>query len=206
MARDARFARGLRILVGTNRAETAAFAQGAYDDVFAAASECGLPLFVAISGNAHLLTHYLEQFREVKVIVDHCGMPPSRQIRPAIAKMEGLPDSNEYWSKFGDEPLHEALEKIVGLSAYPNVAIKWAHASAIFADLVYPNEAVRPYLRTVLEAFGADRVMWASDYSTLPTGETWAEVLFSIINNPDLSKRERECVLGGTARQWLNWK
>jgi predicted TIM-barrel fold metal-dependent hydrolase len=201
-----RASRALRILAGTSQAETAAFAAGEYDNVFAAASDCGLPLFVAISGNAHLLPRYLEKFRDVKIIVDHCGMPPSRPIRYAIAKMEALPDSEEYWSKFGDVPLPESLERVLLLSAYPNVAIKWAHSSAIFEAPAYPNEAARPFLRSILNAFGANRVMWASDISTLSTGETWAEVLFSVVNNPDLSKLDREHFLGRSVRDWLNWE
>jgi L-fuconolactonase len=206
IVRDARFARALRILVGTNRTETAAFAAGGYDHVFAAAADCGLPLFVAISGNAQLLTRYLEKFPEVKVIVDHCGMPPSRLVRGAIAKMEGLPDSEEYWSRFGAVPLRESLQKVLSLATYPNVALKWAHSSAIFEDPAYPNQSVRPFLRDVLSAFGASRVMWASDISTLATGETWAQVLFSVIGNSDLSTADREDLLGRTARHWLDWE
>jgi L-fuconolactonase len=205
MARDARYALALRILAGSSRTEVAAFGAGDYDEVFAAAGDCGLPIFAAISGHTELLTRYLNKFPDVKVIVDHCGTPPSRSIRELLAKMEALPDSAEYWAKLGDRPMTEAIANVIKLADYPNVAIKWAHSSAIFAAPGYPNEGARPYLRKLLNAFGANRVLWASDYTTLPTGETWAEVLFAVINNPELSTSEREQLLGSTIRTWLNW-
>ena len=205
MARDADHVRALRLLPSMNRVEVAAFADGEYDTIFDGGSICGLPVFVAIGGRTHLLARYLEKFPKLTVIVCHCGMPPSPTIRKLLAQMEGLPDSEAYWEGLGNAPLMDSLDKVLRLADYPNVAIKWAHASAIFGVPGYPNEALRPYLRRMLDAFGAERLMWASDYSTIPTGETWAELLFSVRNNPDLTDAERESLLGGTARRWLNW-
>ncbi len=206
MARDNPHAKALRILPGITRAEAEQFAAGAYDGLFGAADECGLPIFAAVGGKTHLLVPYLQKFPSVKVIVDHCGMPPSKLIRSAIAQLEGLPDSEDYWKHFCDEPLSDSLERVVQLADHGNVALKWAHASAVFEAAGYPNEGVRPYLRRALDAFGAERIMWASDHTANLTGETWGETLFSLRNNPDLSAPERECLLGSTARRWLDWR
>ena len=205
MTRDAKFARALRIAPGMTRAELAAFAAGDYDGVFAAASECGLPIFVTIPGNTHLLARYLDKYRDIKLIICHCGMPPGETLWPIMARMEGLPDSMDYWSKVAAEPVADAFEKVLRAADRPNVALKWAHAPGSFRAPGYPNEPTRPFLRKALNAFGAERMMWASDVSANQTGETWAELLFAIRNNPDLSDREREYVLGRTARNWLNW-
>lgn len=205
LARDATHARALRVFAGLNRPEIAAFAEGAYDELFALAGESGLPLFVAIPGNAQLLPRYLKKFPEVRVVVDHCGVPPTAAIGRAIAQLEGLPDSERYWTGLGGGSRAAALETVLRLADHPNVAIKWAHPSTLFEDTVYPNLGVRPYLRRTLNAFGAERVMWGSDYSTLGTGETWAQTLFSIVHNPDLSPGERDALLGGAARAWLSW-
>ncbi len=205
LTRDATYARALRIPVGMTRAETAAFAAGEFDDIFAAAADNGLPIFVGTMGHTYLLERYLRKFSAAKVIVDHCGVPPSRKLRPIIAQMENLPDSAEYWAEFGNEPLSDQLDKVLRIAEFPNVALKWAHYSDVFEVPVYPNEAARPFLRKAIAAFGANRIMWASDFSALPTGESWGEVLFSMINNPDLSATERKLLLGETARQWLNW-
>lgn len=206
LARDSSYARALRIIPGITRAEAKSFAEGAYEEVFANAAECNLPIFAAVGGIIHLLQPYLEKFPSVKVIVCHCGMPPSKVIRPAIAALEGLPDSEEYWSNFCNEPIATALDNVLRIADYPNVALKWAHASAAFEAPGFGNKALHPFLRKTLDAFGAERVMWASDVSASLTGESWAELLFGIRCNPDLSESECERILGGTARQWLNWQ
>jgi predicted TIM-barrel fold metal-dependent hydrolase len=203
--RDSTHVRALRIAPGMTRAEIAAFAAGDFDPIFAAAAECGLPIFVQISGAAHLLERYARQFPAVKVVICHCGMPPGRTLVPIIARMEGLPDSAEYWAKVAAEPAGEAFDKVLRAADLPNVALKWAHAPGMFDAAGYPNEGARPYLRKALNAFGAERVMWASDISANQTGESWAELLFAIRDDPDLAEREKEYVLGRTAREWLNW-
>lgn len=205
-ARDATYARAIRISPGMSRKEIAALAAGEFDGVFSAASEFGLPLFVMIAGNAPLLVPYLRKYPDLKVILCHCGTPPGARMRAAIAQLEGLPDSKDYWAKVGDEPIAQAFDKVLRMANWPNVALKWAHAPMMFDQPGYPNEGTRPFLRKALKAFGAERVMWASDISANGTGETWAELLFAIRNIPDLSNEEREYILGRTARTWLDWK
>ncbi len=206
LARDCKHVRALRISPGMNRAELKAFAAGELDTVFAAAGDYGFPIFVQISGNTHLLARYLEKFPKVKVIICHCGMPPGRRLWPIFARMEGLPDSNDYWGKVGSEPLAQAFDKVLRIAEQPNVALKWAHAPTMFDAAGYPNEGTNAFLRKALNAFGVERIMWASDISANQTGESWAELLFAIRNNQDLSQREKECVLGATARNWLGWE
>ena len=120
--------------------------------------------------------------------------------------MEGLPDSHDYWRKVGSEPPAHAFDKVLRIAERPNVALKWAHAPTMFDAAGYPNAGTNPYLRKALSAFGAERIMWASDISANQTGESWAELLFAIRNNSDLSQHEKEHVLGNTARNWLGWQ
>jgi predicted TIM-barrel fold metal-dependent hydrolase len=205
LARDATHVRALRIAPGMTRAETAAFAEGEFDPIFAAASDCGLPIFVQISGNTHLVARYAQKFPDGKIIIDHCGMPPGAALAPIIAQMEGLPDSADYWAKVTAEPAAEAFDKVLRAADLANVALKWAHAPAMFEAPGYPNAGARPFLRKALDAFGAERVMWASDVSANQSGESWAELLFAIRTAPDLGEDEKAFVLGRTAREWLAW-
>lgn len=80
-----------------------------------------------------------------------------------------------------------------------------AHAPTHFGAAGYPNVVAHPFLRQALDAFGAERVMWSADITHNATGETWAELLFAVIENPDLRAEEREWLLGKTARKWLDW-
>jgi predicted TIM-barrel fold metal-dependent hydrolase len=205
MARDATHARALRMSPGMSRAEMADFASGVYDQVFALAADNGLPVFLQISGHADQLDRIVRKYPDSRLIICHCGMPPGATLAPIIAQMEGLPDSDEYWRKVSEEPIDEAFAKVLRAAEHPQVALKWAHAPGMFGAAGYPNPGARPYLRKALDAFGAERVMWASDISANQTGESWAELIFAIRENPDLSAEECQAVLGGTARRWLDW-
>lgn len=204
-ARDASFARALRASPGMPMTELAAFAEGAYDPIFAAAADYGLPILVDIGGHTPLLERCATKFPDTRIIINHCGMPPGKLLLPVVERLEGNPDSARYWRELAAEPLSEAFEKVLRLADWPNVALKWSHAPAMFDAGGYPNAATRPFLRKALGTFGAERVMWASDITANPTGESWAELLFAIVENPELSAEEREWLLGKTARQWLNW-
>lgn len=206
LARASTHARALRISPGFNRAELAAFESGKCDVIFRSAADCDFPIFVQVAGNTQALIPYLKKYPTVKVIVCHTGMPPGKLLWPVFAKFENLPDSMEYWGRVGAEPIAQAFEKMLRIADYPNVALKWAHAGNMLDAPGYPNEGARPWLRKALDTFGAERIMWASDFSASLTGESWAELLFAIRENPDMSHREKEYVLGRTCREWLNWE
>lgn len=204
-ARDATHARALRVAPGISRAELAGFAEGTYDGIFAEASDCGLPVFVTILGNTAMLERYALRYPACRIIICHCGMPPNAGQWQMIAQWEGLPDSEAYWRGLSEQPKEQAFDAVLQAARWPNVALKWAHAPAHFDAGGYPNPATRPFLRKALNAFGPERVMWASDVTSNQTGETWAQLLFAILENPELSDQEREAILGKTARQWLDW-
>ena len=206
LARDCPNVRALRVSPGMTRADLKSFADGDMECIFSAADDFGFPIFIQIAGNTDLLAPYLQKFPDVRVIICHCGMPPGKLLWPIFAQMEGLPDSQDYWGKVGAEPISEAFDKVLRIADHPNVALKWAHAPTMFDAGGFPNEGSRPFLRKALDAFGAERVMWASDVSANQTGESWAELIFSIRNDPGLSESEKEHVLGRTARNWLNWE
>jgi predicted TIM-barrel fold metal-dependent hydrolase len=195
LARDAPHARALRIVPAMARSETEAFAAGEYDGICSAAAESGLPLFMFVSGQARFVARYAEKFPDLKIIIDHCGIL-SNSMRKAIGG--GLPPLDR-------EAQLAAFDEVVALAAHPNVALKWGHAPAIFETPGYPGEGLWPVMRRAVDRFGAERVMWASDVSANQTGETWAELLFGVLGNPDLSAHERECILGRTIRKWLDW-
>lgn len=206
MARDAAHVRALRVSPGMTRAELQDFAAGVYDPVFALAADNGLPVFVHLAGQTQLLERVVRKVPASRIVICHCGMPPGGALWLIIARMEGLADSEAHWRAVAQEPRDAAFARVLRAADWPQVALKWAHAPAGFDAPGYPNLAARPWLRRAVDAFGADRVMWASDISANQTGESWAELLFAIASNPDLSEAERALVLGGTARAWLDWR
>lgn len=205
-ARDAGHVRALRISPGMERSTIRALNDGAFDEIFALSIENSLPVFVQISGHTDMLARVVKKYPDVRIIICHCGMPPGAGLWPIFAQMEGEADSMDYWRKVGEEPKDTAFDKVLACADWPQVSLKWAHAGVMFDAGGYPNLAARPFLRKAIDAFGADRVMWASDITANQTGESWSELLFAIRENPELTTEEKEWVLGKTARRWLNWE
>ena len=94
---------------------------------------------------------------------------------------------------------------MLALAEYPNIALKWGHSSGMFDRPAWPGDGLWPILRKAVDAFGAERVMWASDFSVNQRGETWADLLYGVLGCPGLSQGELEWVLGKALRAWLNW-
>jgi L-fuconolactonase len=167
-------------------AEVDAAAEGRRADFFAAAHKHGLPVFVMTVGNAHLYEPCIRQFSDLPIIIDHCGV--------AIDA--------------------ERFDRLLALAAYPNVYVKWCHAPEFFRAQRYPFPEVTPFLVRTLEAFGRERVMWASDFtavSMITAGGTrgcdypWGEALYYVRDHPGLSDDDKAWVLGATARKVLGW-
>lgn len=184
--------RAFRIQPVWTLAEAEAFASGSYDALFDIAQDIGLPLCAFIPGHAAAMARYLKRFPRVPVVIDHCGMgfpniPPGR----AAAEEARVRD-----------PAYFA--EVLKLAEFANAAMKWSHAQDRFGVPTFPYEGLRPHLRAAIEAFGADRLMWASD-KTVMFGHTWSDLLHGVRDDPELTIAEKTAILGGTARRILNW-
>ncbi|MCB2072830.1 MAG: amidohydrolase [Novosphingobium sp.] len=193
--RDAPAARALRIDPGLSGAERAEFAAGGYDHICKAAGDCGLPLFVFAPDQPEAFARLAGAFPDLRIVVDHCGLF-SNSMRASIGG--GTPALN-------DEQQLVMFDKVLSLADFPNVALKWGHSSAMFDKPAWPGEGLWPILRKAIGRFGAERIMWASDFSVNQRGESWADLLYGVLGDPDLTQEEREWVLGRTARTWLDW-
>lgn len=101
------------------------------------------------------------------------------------------------------EQTMELFDKVLELAQYNNIVLKWSHASENFESPVYPSDMLTPMLKDAIEAFGADRIMWARDYSVNMRGESWEDILNGIRKNIDLTDQEIKMILGGTALKCL---
>jgi predicted TIM-barrel fold metal-dependent hydrolase len=172
--------------------EAAAFAEGAYEPLLEIAQDIGLPVCLFIPGHAELLARYLRKFPRLTLVIDHCGMG-----FPGIPP--GRPEAEE---RRTIAPAYFA--EVLKLAEFPNCALKWSHAQSRFATPTYPYEPLRPLLRRAITAFGADRLMWASD-KTVMFGHRWGDLLYCLRDDPELSREEKEWILGRSARRILSW-
>lgn len=156
--------------------ETAAFANGGYRNVFAIAAENKAPLFVNAL-EIEKVDRYVSEFSNAPIILDHCGVAYTEQ-------------------KF---------DHLLAMARYPNLHVKWAHGPAVLNSPDYPFVDLQGKLRSLVDAFGADRIMWASDITENRSGHNWAEMLFHVKDSPALSDCEKAWILGKTARKVLGW-
>ncbi len=194
--------RALRIVPGFWPEELGRFDAGGYDRAFAACEEQGVPVFLFISGHLDRVGPLAARYPNLRLVVDHLGLP-----QPPLE----APDS----------PPFARLPGLLELAVHPNVAVKLCGAPSLSLQ-PYPFEDVWAPVRQILDAFGASRVMWASDISRFQgrvgwalripgadqhyTGKhSYAESLALYRDTNLLSQSEKELVLGGTVRRLLGW-
>ncbi|MFB0613931.1 amidohydrolase family protein [Aurantiacibacter poecillastricola] len=173
-------------------------AQGAYDNYFAMAAKYDVPMFLGAHKFASEASVFAERHPEMTLIVDHFGVTQSLLEPPA-----------DRW---------DALPNLLEMARYPNVYVKMC-GTPIISEQEYPYRDIWPYMHQILHAFGAERCLWASDYTRQrwgtetplgpdgqPRREDWipyANALNYILLTNELSESDKEWVLGKTVRRAL---
>ena len=184
----------MRIVPVPQTGEVASLERGDFEPLFAAAERHRVPVFAWVPGRASLLEPYIRKFPKLQFIVDHCGVgiAPIRigELPPTVATSV--------------TPL---LADRVAQLERPNVALKWSHAPGLLSAKGYPYRDVLPLLRKAINAFSAERILWASDYTVARdrNGNSWAECLYYLLDTDHLTQTEKELILGGSVRKVLNW-
>lgn len=161
--------------------------------LFSEAGKLGVPVgFMCMKGlNLHLseIERLCTEYPSTVVILDHLAF-----CKPPINDEENL-----------------TFSELLKLSIFPQVYIKF---SALFrvSRKPYPYEDLSELLSQVVSSFGANRVMWGSDfpYVVPECGYKEAKEAVSIIaNRLPLSSSELEWIMGRTVvqlfqRHWLS--
>lgn len=191
----------MRIVPIPDTGEVAALERGEFEPLFAAAEKHGVPVFAWLPARSHLLVPYLTKFPRLQFILDHCGVgvapPHTGQVAPTLA-------SSVTPTRAGRVA---QLDQVLDLAQYPNLALKWCHAPTLLSETAYPYRDVLPLLRRAIDAFGVERVMWASDVTQAraEANHTWAELLYYVLDSDQLSETEKAWLLGRSVRQALRW-
>jgi L-fuconolactonase len=191
----------MRIVPIPDTGEVASFERGEFEPLFAAAEKYSVPVFAWLPARSHLLVPYLRKFPKLQFILDHCGVgvapPHTGQIAPTLASSMTATRAERV----------AQLDQVMDLARYPNMALKWCHAPTLLSAEPYPYRDVLPLLRRVIEAFGVERVMWASDYTQAraETNQAWAHALYYLLDSDQLAGKEKEWILGRSVRRALNW-
>lgn len=186
----------------TGAAGEAKFRAGAFEPLFAACERNGLPLFCSAYGFPHLVGEIAAAHPALRLSVDHMGIA-----QPPLNPRESPP-----W---------KSLPGLLAIADRPNVYVKLCGAP-VLSDEPYPFADTGPHIREILEAFGPERVMWASDigrfegrigwdnqypeaHGAYQGKHTYAEALLFIRASAQLTPEEKAQLLGGTARHFAGW-
>ena len=168
--------RALR-LEARSGAEVKNLKEGGCMAFFQAAQKYNLPVFLLTVGNAALVEQYAKACPGARIVIDHCGLPRT---------------VDEYAT-------------VLALAKYPNVHVKWSHVTRAFGVTKYPFPELMPHLARTIDAFRLERIMWASDFTAIRSGHTWADSLFYLRDTPSLSEGDKEWILGKSVRKLLDW-
>lgn len=118
---------------------------------------------------------------ELTFVLDHAG-------KPAIRSGGGLAP----WRS-----------DIHALAALPNVAVKLSGLVTEADHATWAVDQLRPYAHTLLDAFGADRVMFGSDWPVCLLAGSYDDVIAAAeVVTSGLDPREQAAVFGRTAAHW----
>ena len=120
----------------------------------------------------------IREFPDTRVIIDHLGRP------------------------FQGTPKEHAV--VVRWSRFPNTVMK---LSSIPDQRRYPHRDIRPVIRELTEAFGADRMIYGGGFSASATGASYNAAFERSRSYVDhLSAIDQEKILGGTAAKLFGFK
>ncbi|MFF2114328.1 amidohydrolase family protein [Rhodococcus koreensis] len=164
------------------------WAGGSLAEYFNATAEFDVPVCVYPGvDKLHSIGH-LAHDHGCRLIVDHAGLPA-----PPVV---GQPTQTQ---------IREGIGELIALAAHPNVSVKITGLPAL-SHQAFPFRDIWPILLRILDAFGADRVMWGTDITRTRAFGTHLEQVRYIDEIDELSQQEREKILGTTATRTFGWE
>ena len=145
------------------------------------------------SGQLGVFKFFIEEFPDVTVIFDHLGMCPSNFSVDDLGRPRII-----------TEIPPPTLDEILRLSRHENVYVKLSGDYACSHE-PYPYPDMKPIYRDLYRAFGAERLMWATDFPWI-IDEPGYERLLRLLDFhlPDLKPWEKSAIMGENAMRIWN--
>jgi predicted TIM-barrel fold metal-dependent hydrolase len=171
---------GIRVTFQRNLA--AWLTDGTADWFWPAAEKAGLPVMFLASGQSPQFARIAERHPQLILIIDHMGLTAD------VAK--NMP---------------EAIGQTVALAKYPNVSCKVSSAPTHSSE-PYPFGDMKPHLRRVIEAFGAQRCYWGTDLTNSLAKASYRQRITHFTEELDfLSASDKEWIMGRGILARLGW-
>jgi len=156
--------------------ERQAFMNGGYDQLLRLVQRHDMPLSILGRDTGTAVGGTIARFPDIKFILDHCGSPRTPQ----------------QW------------QEVLPLASLKNVWMKWSAIGKAFGG-AYPFPEALTQLARAIDAFGIDRLMWATDFTQNESDGTWADLLNYVRESSLLGAGDKEQFFAGTARRLFKW-
>ena len=101
-------------------------------------------------------------------------LAPIGRMSGVAAQLEKLPDLTVVIDHMADCPVDQPaeLEKLIALQRYPNVFVKISHTWSL-SKQPYPWLDAQEHVKRLHQAFGPQRLMWATDWPIIEGNSTY---------------------------------
>lgn len=156
-------------------------ASGAADWLWPILADKNIPLAIHAGLSLPVIAQAAEKYPNLKICLDGFGLPT------------GLYGANAA-EKFGP---------VAAMAKYPNIIVKTGAIGFMAKDDPYPYKSLQSLVRKTYDAFGPDRMVYASDITLLKGAYKESVTFWTELDW--MSDKDREAVMGGTFSEWLNW-
>ncbi len=154
---------------------------GTADWFWPAAEKASLGVMIYVPGNLPPAKKIAERYPGLKLIIDHMACPRGSK----------------------DEDAFAHIGELCELARYPNVAVKIG-ALPCYTNEPYPYQKLHPYIRRVYDAFGPQKLFWASDLTRLPCSYALCKTMITE-EMKWLTRADLEWIMGRGVCEWLGW-
>ncbi len=176
---------GVRIL---ELREPERVARGEFDTVLHLCADLGLAVTLSLRHPLDpRLVELFERHAGTFFVIDHLGTgfaPPILGYRP-------------------DKPF-EHLDAVTGLARFSNIGLKLTGAPSLSVQ-DYPFEDIWQPVTRLIDAFGAERVYWGSDYSRTAALHSYHDGRYYLTEVPGLSHEQLDLLYGVALANQLDW-
>jgi predicted TIM-barrel fold metal-dependent hydrolase len=150
-----------------------------YARLFAAAERSSVPVFLFAPGRLGEVGGVADAHPGLTLVLDHLGR----------------------WQRGAGG---EILPDLLALALLPNVAVKLSTAPSLSSG-AYPFTDVWQFVGPLLEAYGPERLLWATDITTHMDEYPYCEALDWLRRSDRVSEAEKALLLGGAAERLLGF-
>lgn len=150
-----------------------------------AAADAGLVVNVLCWDQLVVIDELAREFPAAQLVLDHVGLRQPR--RPPAP-----PDP------------FAALDQVLALARYPNVAVKLT-GSATYSRRPFPYPDLWQPLGRVIDAFGADRCLWGTDWQRVTPFLSYAQGVSAFRDHWPLPMGDKVMLMGGSAARIYQW-